>query len=108
MSSVEVSINGRNYSLTCESGEEPRLRELAAHVDSKVTALAESVGQIGDARLLLMASLLIAEEHLSTVQRLASQAQTMVDLAKSEETAVQALNQATKRVEDIAARLAAA
>lgn len=108
MPSVDVSINGRNYSLTCEPGEEPRLRELAAHVDSKVTALADSVGQIGDARLLLMASLLIAEEHLSTAQRLDHQAQTMVDLAKSEETAVQALDRATKRVEDIAARLTAA
>lgn len=108
MPSLDVSINGRNYSLTCEPGEEARLRELAGYVDRKVTALAESVGQIGDARLLLMAALLIAEEHLSAAQRLEAQAQTMVDLAKAEETAVQALDKATKRVEDIAARLAAA
>jgi cell division protein ZapA len=108
MPSVDITVNGRSYSLTCEAGEEPRLRELGSQVDRKVTALADSVGQIGDARLLLMAALLIAEEHQSAMQRLEAQAQTMVDLAKSEETAVQALDRATRRVEDIAARLAAA
>jgi cell division protein ZapA len=108
MAQVSIDVNGRNYTLTCEAGEEEHLRGLAAHVDRKVTALSESVGQIGDARLLLMAALLTTEEHLAALQRLEAQAKAMVDLARSDEIAAEALDAATKRVEDIAARLAAA
>jgi cell division protein ZapA len=105
---VDVMVNGRSYSLTCEVGQEERLRELASHVDGKVTALSESVGQIGDTRLLLMAALLATEEQLSMVQRLEAQAQAILDLAKSDENAAAALDAATKRIEVIAARLARA
>ena len=105
---VDVIVNGRSYSLTCEAGQESHLHELAAHVDGKVTALSESLGQIGDTRLLLMAALLATEEHLAALQRLEAQAQTMVDLAKSDESAAAALDSATKRIEDIAARLSRA
>ncbi|MBV9570969.1 MAG: cell division protein ZapA [Alphaproteobacteria bacterium] len=108
MPHLDVSVNGRIYSLTCDAGQEEHLRELAAHLDRKVMALSESVGQIGDARLLLMAGLLTTEEYLAAVQRLEGQAQATVDLARSEEIAVEALEAATKRVEDIAARLGAA
>jgi cell division protein ZapA len=105
---VDVTVNGRNYGLTCEAGQEDRLRELACHVDGKVTALSESVGQIGDSRLLLMAALLATEEQLSAVQRLEAQAQAMVDLARSEEIAASARDTATKRIEAVAARLSRA
>lgn len=108
MAQVEIEVNGRSYTLTCEAGEEEHLRELAAHVDSKVSILSESLGQIGDGRLLLMAALLITEEHIAAVQRLEAQANAMVDMARSDEIAADALDAATKRVEDIAARLAAA
>lgn len=105
---IDVTVNGRNYSLTCEAGEEGRLRELAGHVDEKVTALSQTVGQIGDTRLLLMAALLATEEHLSALQRLEGQARAMVDLAKSDETAAAVLDAAAERIEAIAARLATA
>jgi cell division protein ZapA len=108
MPMVDVTINGRSYNLTCEAGQEERLRDLASHVDGKVTALSESVGQIGDTRLLLMAALLATEEQLSAMQRLEAQAQAIVDLAKSDENAAAALDAATKRIEDIAGRLSRA
>lgn len=62
MASVEVSINGRFYRIACEDGQESRLIKLAAMVDEKVAGLVEQVGQVGDSRLLVMASLLIADE----------------------------------------------
>ena len=116
---VDVNVNGRSFNLTCEKGEEEHLRELAAHIDQKVTALAESLGQIGDTRLLLMAAILSADEQIAAVQRLEAQAKAMVDLsqaneelkerlARAEEVAGQMLDSATKRIDDIAARLAAA
>lgn len=116
---VDVSVNGRSYSLTCDAGQEDHLRSLADHVDKKVGAMLESVGQIGDARLMLMAALLATEEHLAAVQRLEVQAQAMVDLSRandemkarladSEMLARDALKTATKRVQNVAAQLAAA
>jgi cell division protein ZapA len=116
---VDLVINGRSYNLTCQPGEEGHLRMLAGHVDQKVSALLESVGQIGDTRLLLMAALLTTEEQLAAAQRLEAQAQAMIDLSRTneelkqrlagaEQTAAEILDRATKRVDDIAARLAAA
>lgn len=62
MASVNVSINGRDYQIACESGEEDRLSRLASYVDERVQELVLAVGQAGDSRLLVMASLLIADE----------------------------------------------
>ena len=62
MASVDVSINGRNYQIACENGEEDRLSKLAEYVDERVQELVVAVGQAGDTRLLVMVSLLIADE----------------------------------------------
>ena len=62
MASVDVSINGRSYQIACENGEEERLSRLADYVDERVQELVMAVGQAGDTRLLVLASLLIADE----------------------------------------------
>jgi cell division protein ZapA len=59
---VTLKINDRSYEMTCDDGQEDHLRKLAAHVDDRMRQLAGSVGQVGEARLLIMASLLIADE----------------------------------------------
>jgi hypothetical protein len=56
---VSFVINGRPYDVACGDGEEEHLRELAEYVDQTVQKLVASVGQVGDARLLVMASLMI-------------------------------------------------
>src|SRR5690348_2759132 len=60
---VNVMVNGRAYTIACDDGEEGHLKELAAHVDQKAREVLASVGQVGDARMLLMAALLIADEQ---------------------------------------------
>ncbi len=62
MASVEVSINGRSYQIACDDGEEERLGRLAEYVDERVQDLVVAIGQAGDTRLLVMVSLLIADE----------------------------------------------
>ena len=62
MPMIEVSVNGRRHSVQCGDGEEARVRQLAAYVDRRVSDLARGQTQLGDARLLLMASLLVADE----------------------------------------------
>ena len=57
MAQVTVQINGRNYQVACGDGEQERISGLAAFVDGKVQELVGSLGNIGDQRLLVMASL---------------------------------------------------
>jgi len=56
---VNVMVNSRAYTIACDDGEEEHLKELAAHVDAKAREVLGSVGQVGDARMLLMAALLM-------------------------------------------------
>lgn len=62
MGQVTIAINGRRYEVNCDDGEEDRLRQLAVGVDRRVRTLAASVGQVGEARLLLLTCLLMEDE----------------------------------------------
>jgi len=61
-STVSVSIVGRAYELNCDPGQEDYLRSLAEDVDGRATELLKLVGQVGDARLLVMVALSMADE----------------------------------------------
>lgn len=62
MGQVTITLNGRTYRLKCGDGEEGRLLDLSGHVGGHIDRLVAEFGQIGDDRLLLMASLFIADE----------------------------------------------
>ena len=59
---VTIRINGQPYQLGCDKGQEAEIEAYGKTVNEMVTSLANSVGQIGDARLLVMASILLAEQ----------------------------------------------
>ena len=108
---VNVMVNNRAYTIACDDGEEEHLKELAAHVDKKAREVLGSVGQVGDARMLLMAALLIADER----HDLTAKAGTVSDgdrqklhlrVEQAESRAADMLESAAKKLEDIAARLA--
>ncbi len=62
MPQINLSINGRSFPMTCEPGDEGKLKDLARYVDSHVANHVQNVGQVGHARLFLMAALTIAAE----------------------------------------------
>ncbi len=114
---VNIMLNQRAYTIACDEGEEEHLKELATHVDAKVRELLGSVGQVGDQRLILMAALLLADEHHALETQLdaakkelaalaGARAELDAQLTKSEIIAADSLEAAAKRVENIAARLA--
>lgn len=61
MATVDVTVGGRQYQLACEDGQERHLASLAAMVDAEARGLASQIGVVGEARLLLMAALMIAD-----------------------------------------------
>ena len=62
MAHVDLHIAGRRYSVACRDGEEDHLRGLAALVDRKAQEATEALGSLTEARQLLFAALLIADE----------------------------------------------
>src|SRR5258708_5734677 len=62
MPEIAITVNGRNYRVTCGPGEEERLHALARGLDQRVETLVRSVGQAGESQLLLVAALLMADE----------------------------------------------
>ena len=100
MAQVDVSVNGQSYRIACEDGQEDRLVDLAAMVDEKVLALVDQIGQVGSNRLLVMAALIIADE-LVDLKNEAGSLQEQKDNTNQQDT-VLALQEITKRIENIA------
>jgi cell division protein ZapA len=62
MAEVELTVGGRQYSIVCRDGGEDHLRTIAAHVDRKAGEARAAVGDVNEARQLLFAALLLADE----------------------------------------------
>jgi len=62
MADMKVKINGHLYSISCGEGEEKKLRMLAQELDERVSSLKQSFGNVGESRLLVIASLLLIDE----------------------------------------------
>ena len=115
---VEVMVNGREYQVACDAGQEDRLRELTQQFDKRVRALISAVGQVGDSRLMLMAGLELMDELAGAVAKSAERerenaalkgrlANGTETLEKAESGITELLEQAAIRIETIAARIAA-
>jgi cell division protein ZapA len=116
MTQVSVTINGRQFRMACEDGEEPHLLRLAEELDARIAGLRTRFGEIGDTRLTVMAALTLADELAELkkkVQRIEPQLATLQDAsvnsadhAQATQAAVAAaLNAAAERIEDMTRRL---
>lgn len=62
MGQVVVNLNGHHYTIGCADGDEGRLQLLSEEMDKRMSSLVTAVGQVGDARLLVMLCLLLLDE----------------------------------------------
>ena len=110
MSHVNVTINGRQYRMACEEGQETRLLRLAESLESRVENLRGKFGEIGDARLTVMAALTVADELQDANQQVRALQEELAalrdvrvvaaDRARAAQSAVAAaLNSAADRIE---------
>ncbi|MGH6912998.1 MAG: cell division protein ZapA [Geminicoccaceae bacterium] len=106
MPQVEITVNGRRHSVQCGEGEEARVRRLASYVDRRVGELAKGQSQLGDARLLLMASLMVADElsdAYDEIKRL--QAALEERVSGGEHAAAAAVERVAREIDAIAVEL---
>src|SRR5215472_272875 len=101
---VNLTVNGRPFTVTCDDGQEGRIRRLGQYVDAKVAEFVGSVGQVGEARLLLLAALVIADE-LADANEALQQPERGSARAAAADAAASGIIGIAQRVEAIAARL---
>jgi cell division protein ZapA len=110
MSHVNVNLNGRQYRMACEEGQETRLLRLAESLESRIQSLRGKFGEIGDARLTVMAALTVCDELLDASSRIRGLEEELdalrdvrvvaADRARATQLAVaNALNAAADRIE---------
>jgi cell division protein ZapA len=109
MGQIVVKVNGREFPLSCADGQEPRIRRLAQYVDAKVGEFTRQIGQVGEARLLLLAALVISDE-LSDANEALQQERNRTragggGTGEGEQGASAGLRSMADRIEGIAARL---
>ncbi len=61
MAQVTLRINGYSYLVGCEDGQEPHLKAMGEAVQTRIDSI-KTLGQTGEARLLMLAALLLADE----------------------------------------------
>ena len=105
MAQVTIRINGYAYAVSCEDGQEAHLSEMASEIDRRITSIKAIGGQSGEARLLVLASLLLADELHDTKTDLATAKTGKPATAASPERSAR-LRRIAARAEEIAADLA--
>lgn len=106
MPTVEVMLNGRRHAVQCGEGEEARVKRLASYVDRRITDLARGQMQAGDTRLLIMASIMVADELSDAIDEI-KRLQSVIEekSSTSEQQAAAALTRVAQQLDAIAAQL---
>ncbi len=106
MPNVDITMNNRIFRISCDVGQEERLRDLAAWADERLQLIAQEVGQVGDTRLMLLTLLMTCDELFDLRHKIKSGDQPlMAQSTQAEEGAAQIIDAATKRVNALNDRL---
>lgn len=116
MAQVSVTIDGKNYRMACDEGQEDHLIDLAQRFDRYVTHLKESFGEIGDQRLTVMSGIMVMDELTELQKRVQGMEGEIATLRKTRDEAlmkadrneaqlVGALSGLAQRMEALAARV---
>ncbi len=62
MPQVEIVIGGRSFEVACQEGEEHYLHSAAKLLNTEAEALSNQIGRMPEARMLLMAGLMLADK----------------------------------------------
>lgn len=105
MGQVSVTLNGRTYRLECGEGEENHLIALAEYLGSHVDTMKRKFGQVGDDRLILMASLLVTDELWELRRQMQELKSSLAEVRRDRSVADESVKSAQS---DLAQRVSAA
>ncbi len=109
MAEVTITMNGRNYGIACDDGQERRVTELARYVDQRLREIARAGAATNESHLLVLTTIILADEiaDMKASGATASPGTTMgVKITEDEEEAiVSAIDLLAGRIDQIAASL---
>ena len=73
MANVNIKFNGKEFLLSCEDGQEEHLEELSLNLNEKFNDLKNSLGNIGENKLMLITSIKVMDEYFETKKKIEKQ-----------------------------------
>ena len=70
MANVNIKINGKEFLLSCDDGQEDHLEELSIQLNIKFNELKNTLGNIGENKLLLITSIKVMDEYFDTKKKI--------------------------------------
>lgn len=110
MAEVNISINGKQYGIACDDGQEQRVMDLANFVDGRLKEIASAGAGTNDSHLLVLTSIVMADELFDARDAVANgnQQQPLSGLQITEADEgqiVSAIDQMANRIDKIAGSL---
>ena len=81
MANVNIKFNGKEFLLSCDDGQEAHLEELSEQLNKKFENLKKDLGNIGENKLLLIASIKIIDEYFETKKKIEEKKKEFKDLS---------------------------
>ena len=70
MANVNIKLNGKEFLLSCEEGQEEHLEELSGYLNEKFNKLKSNLGNLGESKLLLITSITLMDEYFETKKKI--------------------------------------
>ena len=82
MANINIKFNGKEFLLSCEDGQEEHLEELSVHLNNKFNNLKNSLGNIGENKLLLITSITVMDEYFETKKKIDQKKEELKNLTE--------------------------
>ena len=69
MANVSIKFNGKEFLLSCDDGQEEHLEELLIQINQKFNELKNSLGNLGENKLLLITTVKVMDEYYETKKK---------------------------------------
>lgn len=111
MGHINLVINGRNFGMECDDGQEQRVMDLGRYVDNKVRTISSAGAASNENHLLVLSALMLADEIFELRENLAAlgeHVETREQYERHEQTMADIIYSLTERLDSIAKRVQAA
>lgn len=105
MAVVTLTISGRVYEIACDDSQVSRVQELGREVDNRAQGLLKQIGNVPDARLLVMVGLTLADELAEAREQLRVAGGDLTAAAEGDSRLAAGIEALAQRIEGIADRL---
>ncbi len=111
MAEVNLSINGRNYGIACDDGQEARVRELGGYVDDRLRDISGAGAAASENHLLVLTALVLADEiydlraYIDKLMASPHAANSDATSPEEEELIVRAIDSLAHRINTLAGRI---